>query len=83
MVDWDAACRRKSDLITAVTIVPTHSMHAIVMFAPVSPIISNSSAYILVNRMPKIWAAAFSKPADVPSGSGYVNSAANSKPTGK
>lgn len=32
--------------------------------------------------MPKICAAKFSKPEEVPSGSGYVNSTANSNPTG-
>lgn len=33
--------------------------------------------------MPNTWAPAFNNPLLVPSGSGYVNSAANSKPTGK
>lgn len=33
--------------------------------------------------MPNTWHAAFNIPDDVPSGSGYVNSAANSNPTGK
>lgn len=42
-----------------------------------------SQPYIIVKAIPKTWAPAFIRPDDVPSGSGYVNSDANSKPTGR
>lgn len=56
---------------------------AITRFAAMSPNVSSISAYNIVKRMPKTCAPAFRRPELVPSGSGYVSSAANSKPTGR
>ena len=43
----------------------------------------NRNSPNIVNAIPNIWAAALSRPLEVPSGSGYVISAANSNPSGR
>nr|CAD7201541.1 unnamed protein product [Timema douglasi] len=74
-----AACRLKSlPRISTVITRPTVSKPVRVTLVTKSPQTSNTSPAINVKVTPKISEAAFIIPEEVPSGSGYVNSAANS-----
>lgn len=85
MLTWQVLRRQNranSDHLHVIT-VPKNSMAAMAPLAVMGSHLSKTAPIVAVKINPKIWALQFKRPEEVPSGAGYVISAANSKPTGR
>lgn len=78
-----ACCLLRSERISSVMTAPRHRAAVRVPLQIISPWSSSSLPHPKVRMTPKMLAEQLRSPEDVISGSGYVNSAANSKPTAK